>query len=560
MRESNEDHVTLTAVSSAGVLLVLDFVYGGSLTLTKGNIEDVLAVASYLQIHSALECCCEFIRETLSLENCVKYSKLAYNFALDTVDSEDIFQDSIIECLDRFILGKISDLHLMNEHIKITQFETMRKLVSSDKIQMAELTLYNVVVDWLLADPSRMEYCDELMKHIRFMLIPLTDLERLQAHPDCDTEVVKDKIEKALKYVSVPVAKKIQWESPVDAVRGRPNITIVMSNVFRLDKDPRSNEASRNFNVLLENDDDLSEEFWVRMPQLPEYICLSSGASLGNFLFICGGTDGESLTPAYRECHVFDPVTWQWDKIAPMNVGRHSFTLVAHEKELYAIGGRTQNAACIDSIEKYSVQDNCWQVVARYPVPAAFVAAVSAAGLIYMYGGEMDDGQEVRSFHSFDPHNCEWKSLPLSLGDDIQYKSCTLIFLENHVCVFSCGRRTNMLCFNISTQQWVTFPSPFSPQAQYDLDVYLTDGHSIYCLGRTWDNQRCVPDFQRKVYRRVKYYPEPDFLYYAKSAAMGVLLSIPNDRLEKAKLKALRDPNFKYTWATLKKLTMITHN
>ena len=558
MRESNEDHVTLTAVSSAGLVLVLDFVYGGSLTLTKDNIEDVLAVSSYLQIHSALECCCEFIRQTLSLENCVKYSQLAYNFALDTVDSKDSFQDSVIECLDRFILGMISDLHLMNEHIKITQFETMRKLVSSDKIQMAELTLYNIIVDWLLADPSRREYCDELMKHIRFMLIPLTDLERLQAHPDCDTEVVKDKIKKALKYVSVPVAKKIQWESPVDAVRGRPNITVVFSNLFRLEEDSRSNEASRDFHVLLESDNEdnshgsnvvgywhqvYSKATWIRMPQLPEYFCLSSGASLRNFLFICGGTDGESLTPAYQECHVFDPVTWQWDKIAPMNVGRHSFTLVAHEKELYAIGGRTQNDACVDSIEKYSVQDNCWQIVARYPVPAAFVAAVSAAGLIYLYGGETDDGEEVRSFHSFDPHNCEWKSLSLHLGDDVQYKSCTLIYLQNHLCVlcYRQCRSTDMMCFNISTQQWVRFSCPIFP-ANDELGVCLTDGDSIYCVGGRSDNLRFVPDIGNNVFRGQPY-PEPDtadlFLYHA----IGVMLSIPNDRLEKAKLKALRYPN-----------------
>ena len=540
MRESNENCVTLTAISSAGLELVLDFIYGGSLTLTEENLEDVVPVANYLQIRCVLDCCCDFIWQTLSLENCLEYLKLASNYALDTVASHDTQQDSVIECIHLFILENISDLYLLQKHTKISLLEIMRKLVSSDKIQMSELTLYNIIVDWLLADPCRKEYCDELMKHIRFMLIPLTDLERLQAHPDFDTEVVKDKIEKALKYVSVPVAKKIQWESPVDQVRGRPSVTAIF-NVSEWG----DHEASPNLHVLLESSVDISDggdvssdqrqttngAIWTQMPQLPEKFIRSSATSIKNFLFVCGGS------PSRRDCHVFDPVTWQWDKIAHMNVGRSCFMLVVHEEELYAIGGKTQDDASIDSIEKYSLRDNYWQVVTHFPVPAEEVAVVSAAGLLYFYGGENDE-DEVQSFHSFDSHDCEWKSLPLCPGEDVPYINCSLLSVQNYLCVLGLydWQSNGIACFHTTTQQWLRFSIPFVNHLG-SYNFFQADGQSIYCVGRN-NSLRFAPDFKNNDYS-VQGLADLDICIYH---AMCCWLIIPHDRLETAKLKALRKP------------------
>ena len=483
----------------------------------------------------------------MSLENCVEYLKLASNYALDTVASHDTQQDSVIECIDLFILENISDLYLLKKHTKISQFETMKQLVASDEIKVAELTLYNIIADWLLADPSRKEYCDELMKHIRFMLIPLTDLERLQAHPDFDTEVVKDKIEKALKYVSVPVAKKIQWESPVDQVRGRPSITANFNDSLQVlldscnvydnssdgdnDGDDESNDQNQSS----------GEAMWIKMQHWPVVFGIGT-ASFKNFLFVCGGSD-TNLIPSVRECHVFDPVTWQWDKIAPMNIGRHSFPLVVHEEELYAIGGETLNDSPIDSIEKYSLRDNCWETVAHYHVPASHVAAVSAEGLLYMYGGESDEG-EVESFQSFDPCSSEWKSLPLCHGEDIGYIDCTLLLVLNYLCLFSSWgslRNNDMMCFQISTQQWIRFFGPsvnqFSGHRFYqrmDQSIYSFDRSKYFTLGLDIDNKEYY--VQHLPYRKV-----PEYLFSA-AKCLGWLI-IPYDRLVTGKMEALRKPN-----------------
>ena len=504
MKESSEDHVTLAALSSAGLEPVLDFVYGGSLTLSEDNIEDIVAVASYLQIRCVLECCCDFMRQTLSVKNSVDYLKLASNYGLHCVASHYIHQDSLIKHIELLILEHISDLYLLNKHVRIPLFETMEKLVSSDKIQVDEMGLYNMVVDWLLAEPNRMEYCDKLMKYIRFMLMPLSDLKQIQAHPECDTVGVRDKIEKALEYVSLPVAKKVQWVSPVDQVRGKPSVLVVDASM-----------DSKKVTVLSVSSDDDNDDsngqrqsksgaLWIEIMQLPgdSFEC-SCAVSIKNFLFICGGIDVDytkGLAQACRECHVFDLVTWQWDKIAPMNVGRYFFTLVVHEEEINAIGGRIQSdTSCTDSIEKYSLRDNCWEVVAHYHVPATDVAAVSAAGLLYMFGGqtdsENDSSSEVKSFCSLDTHTGEWKSLPLWPGADVNYEECTLLYLQNYLC-FLCSYFAgcdNILCFNISTEQWVRL-SPMDFHI-YKLNVFLTDGHSIYCVGGC-DNVRITPDIE----------------------------------------------------------------
>ena len=551
MKESNDDRVTFTELTSTGLEHVLEFVYGGCLNPTDENIEDVVAVASYLQIHCVLECCCDFIRETSSVENCAGYLKLSSNYALDTVRSDLIRQVSVIEYIDDFILDNISNLYMSNEHTKIPLFETMRKLVTSNKILISELTLYDIVVDWLLAEPSRKGQSEELMKYVKFTLMHQADLERLQAEPQCDAFAIRCRIETALKYVSLPVRKKIQWDSPVDQVRGRPRVTAVISHILN------DNQSCRNFHILLEgsddddDDDDYTDDeddgnsvreisdqaMWIQIPQLPKKFRSTSAASIKNFLFICGGSGGLKL-PGYKEGHVFDPVTWQWDKIAPMNVGRHSFTLVAHEEELYAIGGRTQNDACIDSIEKYSLRDNFWKVVAHYIAPAAHVAAVSATGLLYMYGGETDDTSDVESFQSFEPRHCEWKSLPLCPGDDVTYSDCALLSLQNYLCVLCPheSRSDDMMCFNVNTQQWVRF-SCAHVSHMANLGSFTTDRRSIYCLGGD-ESLRFTPDIENNVCH-LQYLPEPDTPDHLLYNRMCCMIVIPYDRLKEAQQTAL---------------------
>ena len=546
MKESSEDHVTLAALSRAGLEPVLDFVYGGFLTLNKDNIEDVVAVASYLQIRCVLECCCDFMTQTLAVGNCVDYLILASNYGLDSVVSHDAQQDSVIECIELFIHDNISDLRLLNLHEQIPHFETMRKLVSSNQIQISELNLYGTVVDWLRAEPNRMEYCGELMKHIRFMSIPLPELKRLQAHPDCDSTEVGEKIEQALKYVSMPVTKKIQWESHVDQIRGKPCATVIFG-VHPLKK------KRVTLNVLLESSDDYDdhsdsdndeedseqnqtnrEALWVEMMYLPDKFARSSVACFKNFLFVCGGSD-RTILNAYRECHVFDPVSWQWDQIAPMNVGRCSFPLVVHKEELYAIGGKIQNDACTDSIEKYSLRDNCWEIVAPYHVPAAHVAAVSATGLLYMYGGETDDTSEVRSFCSLDTLTNERKFLPLCPGEDVRYAECTLLCLQNYLCVLCPhdSRGDDMICFNIGTHQWVRFSFDVDI---FDLGVFLVNERSIYCLGGS-ENLRFAPDIENNSYHEQDL-PQSDNSERFGSYASCCWLTIPYDRILEAQMKA----------------------
>ena len=538
MRESSEDHVTLTAFSSTTLALVLDYVYGGCLRLNEENIEDVVAVASYLQIHCVLQCCCDFVRHTLSVDNCVDYLRLAFTFALDTIPSQDVHQDCILKSIEHFILKNISDI-VSSEYVKVP-IETMRKLVASNEIRMSELHLYRVIVNWLLADPSRKEYCDELLKNIRFTLIPLQDLEKLQVHPDCDTATVRDMIGKALKYVSLPLAKKIQWASPVDQVRGKPCVTALFSKTLG------DNDFCKDLHVLIENNDDYDVDgscthvsdadgerkdvhqiskgaMWVQLP-FPEKFNVNHVASIKDFMFICE----DSCGPVSEPCHVFDPVTWQWDKIACMNICRASFTLVAHNEELYVIGGMSDNLGYIDSIEKYSLQDNSWEIVAHYHVAAAEVAAMSAAGLLYMYGGEGSDGYEVQSFRSYDPFCREWKSLPLYYNEaNVWYMDSALLSFQH--CLFllhPLNDRSNILpCFNINSQQWISL------SYLYDIGrgTFLVKDLNIYCVGRS-ACRKFYPDIENNDHH-VKYLPMPDISDLVCDPHC-CMLSIPYHQLE----------------------------
>ena len=533
MKESSKDYVTLAAVYSAGLVPVLDFIYGGSLTLAEENLKDIIAVASYLQIHCVLDCCCDFVRHILSPDNCLEYLTLASTYALDTVTSKDIHQDSVMQCIELFIMQSMSDLCQLNEHVKIP-FETMRKIAASNEVKTTELTLYNIIVDWLLAEPGRQEYSDELLKHIRFVSVPVGDLGKLQTPPDCGAATVLCGIQEALNYVTLPITKKIQSESPV---RGKPCI----ATVYR--KWDVSNTACMH--VLLNNDgESLSSKAreWIQMERWPTECAERAAASIKNFLFICGGHSANTRfsTTSSRECHVFDTVTWQWGKIAPMNIARGMFTLIVHDEELYAIGWTSQGDY-VDSIEKYSLRENCWEVVAHYPVPAAYVAAVSAAGLIYMYGGENPPNQ-AQCFQSFDPCSGEQKPLPLYDTYDAFYMDCALLSLKDYLCVVSPRKNKikDLMCFNINTEQWVRFSCnnffEFALQTGYLVDK---DDHSIYCIGG-YQNLQFVPNFDKHVFR-LQYIPQPSGLTLFDP--MCCWLAMPYGRLAEARMRTRAHPN-----------------
>ncbi|PIO14558.1 hypothetical protein AB205_0067790 [Aquarana catesbeiana] len=80
-------------------------------------------------------------------------------------------------------------------------------------------------------------------------------------------------------------------------------------------------------------------------------------------------------------------------------------------KFLYAIGGWV-GVEIGNSIERFSPEENSWQVVGRMSVSRYYFACCERQGLIYVVGGMSQEGLELSAVEVYDPISRRWTSLP----------------------------------------------------------------------------------------------------------------------------------------------------
>ena len=85
-------------------------------------------------------------------------------------------------------------------------------------------------------------------------------------------------------------------------------------------------------------------------------------AALDNKIYVTGGYDGKD--GFYSSVYCYDPDTNRWSKMANMNIGRRSHSLVSVHGKMYAIGGfGYEDDDYVDSIEVYDPDSNRWTLL-----------------------------------------------------------------------------------------------------------------------------------------------------------------------------------------------------
>ena len=237
---------------------------------------------------SALKNCQDFIKQGLRLSNCLQYSEFVRFYALDTVITCSS-SDSVLGYVDDFIKVHLSDLYSQNELVKLS-YERLKEYIACDHLYISELTLYNIVLSWMETHPDHQEHGLDLMKCIRFTLIPMHELqELLKSSFMCDNLGVKRMVEDALKYISLNVTERLKIESPKDQARG--GLWLCVFGGF--DKSQPNNGRHR-FQVLLANRKLIpypDKDSWIEMPELPQHFYDSSVVSArGHILSVVVGT------------------------------------------------------------------------------------------------------------------------------------------------------------------------------------------------------------------------------------------------------------------------------
>ncbi|HEX7926605.1 MAG TPA: kelch repeat-containing protein, partial [bacterium] len=114
----------------------------------------------------------------------------------------------------------------------------------------------------------------------------------------------------------------------------------------------------------------------------------------------------------------FDPLTGQWQRLAPLPTARWQAGAAEVGGKVYVIGGRTGKNDLSDVVEAYDVRANTWAARGKAPFKRAALAAVSMGSVIYVLGGETKDvgvsflsvksGEQVTA--EYDPVGDRWAS------------------------------------------------------------------------------------------------------------------------------------------------------
>ncbi len=401
MLESSKDYVELKGVNSVGFGPLLHFVYTGQLTLNEENVPDVLTAASHLQIDAAMMLCARFLEESLSLNNCVDISHIAEMYSLDRLK----------EKTNDFVIANFSDLVKNGHHCRFSG-EQLSHYLKSDELKCGtEFGLFNCIRQWLDFDKeARIKQAAGMMQFVRFPLMLPSDITEIsKSSPELTSpgSPCKKFLDQAVKYHRMQQNARLALKSSQTQIRNKPSVV-----AFSGDVDDFS--TSKRFFVLGE------DKQWRRLPDVEQGFSHASVTVLENYMYVCGGilADDHSRRSTDK-CYVFDPRFMTWSSIANMTKARSHFCLVTCKGAVYALGGCTEfNNATVspvgntDTIEKYSVEKNEWNLIGELPDALRKHACCVMKGKIFVSGGLKEDWMASHKFFSIDTDDMSLTELP----------------------------------------------------------------------------------------------------------------------------------------------------
>lgn len=157
-------NLVLQGCSSIGLRLVLEYLYTANVTLSLDTVEEVLSVSKILNIPQVTKLSVQFLNDQISVQNYKQICKIAALHGLD--ETKKLANKYLVE-----------DVLLLNFEEMCAMLDALPPPVES------ELALFQMSVLWLEHDrETRMHYAPDLMKRLRFALIPAPELvERVQS-------------------------------------------------------------------------------------------------------------------------------------------------------------------------------------------------------------------------------------------------------------------------------------------------------------------------------------------------------------------------------------------
>ena len=442
--DSGAREFTVSDLSAVAFACALDFIYSGAATLeSDARLLDLLEVASRLEVAPLLEAVSAAIQHRVTCTDSVQVWELAERYSLPMLETA-----ARQTCLRSFepLVKSPSFLSLSRERLLA--------LLGDDALTIdSELTAFEAALQWARHHGATSDSeLAELLAHVRFGFMPRERLHDVLSEPlvAASPTIMKD--------VAYALADKLDVKPEMPRSRPREGCRAIYllgfedENLdFRLCKrfDPVTRavtsiaslpgadcpvsataldgklyvvafDGKMERNVMMRYDEATDE--WRTLAALVTYHGgqrrIASAAALDGKIYVAGGWDTDSNC-GRAAVESYDPTSDTWQPVAPMNVARKDFCLVAAQGCLFAIGGETNESWHSESVEKYDSKTNVWTPVCYMPhhrgythMAAAVVVDSDKGTAIVTLGGRSRDGDgnsfATNEFNTYYPAIDKW--------------------------------------------------------------------------------------------------------------------------------------------------------
>ncbi|KAG2467442.1 kelch-like protein 31 [Polypterus senegalus] len=442
-KDPSSQKLDLNDVSPVGLATVITYAYSGKLTLSLYTIGSIISTAIFLQIHSLVKMCCDFLIQEISVENCMYVANIADTYGLK--NTKDAAQ--------KFIRDNFIEFSETEQFLKLT-YEQINDFLQDDALRLpSEITAFQIAMKWLDFDTKREKYAADLLANIRFGTISAQDLvsfvqsaPRMMQNAECHRLLVD-----AMNYHLLPYQQN-SLQSRRTKVRGALQVLVTVGGR------PALTEKSLSRDVVFRD----PENNWSRLTELPAKSFNQCVAVMDGFLYVAGGEDQNDARNQAKHavgnfCR-YDPRFNTWIHLANMIQKRTHFSLSAFTGLLFAIGGRNSDG-CQASVECYVPSSNQWQMKASLEVPRCCHASAVIDGKILVTGGYINNAYS-RSVCCYDPSSDSWQdkaSLSTPRGWHCAVSLGDRVYIMGGSQLGGRGERVDVLpveCYNPHTGQW----------------------------------------------------------------------------------------------------------
>jgi hypothetical protein len=422
--------ITLVDTTSVDFESVLRFMYKGEVDLDSETVGRVLRLAKFLRLDELAQICVQFMRDTLDIENCVRYWRLV---------EEDDDSDLGARCKE-LLVREFTRVVAATDLRAITQGMMTAAIASDDLDVGSEFEVYEILIKWFDANLSdaRSVRPLPLLCLIRWSGIPTEYIRSKMISRDV---LMKDM--ECFDYLSKVVCYGLTGIQ-FDGLRTRHRQSTGLETcvvVFGTDTGHRV--MSDSCCVSLQSSRSAA------IANVPTDMRYEVTACVSNNLAYLSGVG------------VGCKETWRWDSVGgwarcgDMVEGRrrHCATFV-NNTSMYALGGFVDaSSSTLASVEQFSTIKNQWTTVGQLVAPVRSAACVTYAASVYLFGGSGREGDSnadvdldcIQAFDSITKQGTLLSSRlprPERLLRAVLWDRCVVLMNNRSCMIFSLERRS----------------------------------------------------------------------------------------------------------------------